>query len=78
MHHVEIAAANLEIMVDAEESLEPRLQRLRAFQIILVVVDRGRKVDAPAVRRALPVEQIGIFVRVGNVVALGVAVLAES
>ena len=77
MHRVEVAAANLEIVVDAEEPLEPRLQRLRALQLVLVVVDRGREVDAPAVRRALPVEQVGVFDRVGNVVALGVAVLAE-
>ena len=77
MHRVEVAAADLEIVVDAEEALEPRLQRLRPLQLVLVVVDRGREMNAPAVRRALPVEQVGIFVRIGNVVALGVAVLAE-
>src|SRR5215207_9284809 len=32
---------------------------------------------APAIWRAFPVEQVRPFVRVGNVVALGVAVLAK-
>ena len=38
---IEIAAANLEIMVDAKESLEPRLQRLRYETMPFDPGDRG-------------------------------------
>ena len=77
MHGVEIAAADIELAVDAEKFLQALLQRLGTLQLGLVVLDVGGEVDAPAVRRALPVEQVGVFDRVGDVVALGVAVLGE-
>src|SRR5690349_671492 len=34
VHGVEIAAANLEITVDAEKALEARLQGIRLFQLV--------------------------------------------
>ncbi len=39
MHGVGVAAADLEFVVDAEELLQPLLQRLGALQLVLVVVD---------------------------------------
>ena len=53
------------------------LQRFRPHQFKLVGARIGRKVYAPAVGRAFPVKQVRPFRRIGNVIALGIAVPAE-
>src|SRR4029078_7945319 len=66
VHRIKVAAADFEGVIDAKEVLEPSLKRFGTFELVLVVVDRSRKMDSPAVRRALPVEKVRIFVRIRN------------
>src|SRR5215510_13352993 len=77
VHGIEIAADDIVVASPRQESLQPRLQRLWPLQRFGIVLWRRWKVHAPAVGRALPVKQVRPFVRVGDVVSLGVAVLAE-
>ncbi len=77
VHGIEITAADLEISVDRQEPFQAGLHRLRPREVLLVFVGIGREMDAPAVRRPFPVEQIGILDRVGDVVALSETVPGE-
>ena len=60
-----------------QKPLEPRLQRLGPGQRVGIVVLAGREMDAPALGRAFPVEQVRPFVGIGDVVAVGIAVPPE-
>ena len=77
MHDVEVAADDVERLAGRQEALHLRLQDLGPHQRVFVRLRIGREMHAPAVGRPLPVEQVRPFLRVGNVVAVGIAVLAE-
>ena len=77
MHRVEVAAYDLEGPAGGEKSLQAFLHRLGRHQRVGILVRLGRKMNAPALRRTLPVEQVRPFLRIGNVVAIGIAVPAE-
>src|SRR5207248_1343229 len=70
MHRVEVAAYDLEGAAGGEKALQALLHRLGRHQRVRVLVRLGRKMNAPALRGTLPVEQVGPFLGVGNVVAV--------
>ena len=77
VHGVDVAADDVEVLAGRQEALQLGLQELRPAQFLFGLVLPGREMYAPAVGRPLPMEQVRPLVGIGNVVALGVAVLAE-
>ena len=77
MHRIEIAGDDVVVALVRDEFPQPRLQRARLLERLRILARLGREMDPPPVGRPFPMKQVRPFVRVRDVVALGIPVLAE-